>query len=287
MDYNVGARPRPAHGNWLVDSPSALPDQFMEDFMFMVHAISNAGLKVLPVLIDHRFCFDGDETDRTLVKGGRHELINDETKRRQFLSMVLTPLVQAVYSAGLGNAIYAWDLINEPEWCTDVLYPHALRCLWEERTQTGWFGVRQANVTQQNMRAYIRDGASIINGAGFLSTVGFVRRESPRASGEHSWNDASLGVTLQQFHFREFYDDLERHDSFWPSPSSCFIGEISDGLSAVNSGISLGLYDRLSIIEGQGYSAAFIWPEHKPRVDPFLHLGPRDIADIQRYVSGR
>lgn len=288
MDYRVGARPtRSPGGMWLVDSPSPLPAQFMEDFIFMVQAINNAGMKVIPVLIGFEFGFDGDATSRTLVKGGRYELINDEVKRRQFLSAVLRPLVQGVHVAGLDNAIYAWDLINEPEWCTEVFHPHILRSLWEAGRGQIWRGMRHANVRQQSMRAYIQEGASIINSAGFRSTVGFVAIESPQSSSLHPWDDATLGVTLHQFHFRDPLSDLPPHNSNWTSAFPCFIGEISDGRRLVTPLREQGLYDRLRIIEDRGYSAAFIWPEDKPHVDPFRHLDPQDIADIRRYVSGR
>ena len=274
---------------WHVGLPAPLSGEFVDDFIFMLTAMRDARMKVIPVLIDFGFCFDGDPLSLSpRIKGGRYELINNPTKRGQFLNLVLRTLATQVRREGLQDVIYAWDLINEPEWCTDVSWPRTGLSIG--RTHL-WSGFRQPNVSLDNMKAFIREGCAIISdinnslGASFRTTVGFVSRESPRVSGEHAWNDSSLGVTLHQFHFRDIYADLEQVSRFW-TPGSCFIGEINDGLGAVISGISQGLYERLRIIDQRGYPAAFIWPQYKPPNDPFKFLTPRDIAEIRRYVSG-
>jgi hypothetical protein len=284
--------------NWYVGGADAIGDLFIDDFIHMLQAASRIGMKIVPTLIDFGFCFDGvvawrdQATGLNVVKGGRHGLINNDLLRARFLDRVLRPLVERTNSERLQNTIYAWDLINEPEWCTDVYYPHELRVFWERRTGHGWMGVRQANVELNKMKAYIREGSAIVNRAGFRSTVGFNDRDSPRIGGDHPWNDAELGVTLHQFHYRDNLMNLEPHN--WSPEFPCFIGELSDGRqpygfsyeSSLAAPIHRNLYDRLQRIESLGYRAVFIWPENKPDERPFNYLSAEDEHDVRRYALG-
>jgi hypothetical protein len=293
-------RARPRRGNdhkWYVDSVSQLTPEFMDDFIRMVRAVSNAHMKLIPTLIDFGFCFDGDPTGRSLVKCGRYELINDDAKRAQFLDLTLRALVDRVNREGLQSTIYAWELINEPEWCTNVLWPlssSSLPASWlllESIARTGWSNTRQPNVPLDKMKAFIREGCSIINGARFRSTVGFSAYDSPRdlTGSVHGWNDAELGVTLHQCHFYGDLDNLDNH--IWSHEFPCILGELPDGRRMVTeeSGEQqlLSLYARLHKVAERGYPAVFIWPMHKPQgaPPPFDYLSVEDQADVRRYVS--
>lgn len=298
MDDIPGARPRRGNDRkWYVDSVSRLTPEFIDDFVRMVRAVRNAGMKLIPSLIDFGFCFDGDTTGRSLVKCGRYELINDDAKRAQFLDLTLRVLIERVNMEGLQSTIYAWELINEPEWCTNVLWPLSSSSLpesWlllEPIIRTGWTNTRQPNVPLDKMKAFIREGCAFINGAGFRSTVGFCAWECPRTivSSPHGWNDAELGVTLHQCHFYGNLIFLREHD--WSHEFPCILGELPDGRRTVTelSGgpQSLSLYPRLHKVAEQGYPAVFIWPMHKPAgaPPPFDYLSAEDQADIRRYVS--
>src|SRR5262249_42312775 len=93
-------------------------------------------IQLLPVLIDFHFCDPGvwpvEEVDSSdplathpnteWVKQGRADAILDPDKRTRFLDAVLDPLLRV--SARQPDAIYAWELINEPDWVTQGWYPN-------------------------------------------------------------------------------------------------------------------------------------------------------------------
>jgi hypothetical protein len=60
------------------------------------------------------------------IKQGRADAIADPATRLMFLDLVLEPLLQV--SQQYGDVIYAWELINEPEW-PDVESQHRFECL--------------------------------------------------------------------------------------------------------------------------------------------------------------
>src|SRR6476660_1992451 len=59
--------------------------------------------------------------DSGWVKMGRTDTITDAGRRKRFLDRVLDPLLSA--SAACADAVFAWELINEPEWVTNGWHP--------------------------------------------------------------------------------------------------------------------------------------------------------------------
>jgi hypothetical protein len=124
-------------------------------------------VQLLPVLIDFHFCKHGvPALDADWVKGGRADIVGDALKRRRFLDLVLEPLLRV--SEMYRHTIYAWELINEPEWITNGWDPH-------------WWIPRPLD--DGPMRAFIEEGHQRIRRAGFKSTIGFALVDTLRTSG--------------------------------------------------------------------------------------------------------
>src|SRR5262249_16815740 len=133
-----------------------------------------------------------------LVKCGRHDIFIDPRKRSLFFERVMKPLLKV--AAEHRNAIYAIEVMNEPEWCTRGLLPTELLNL-------------NKTVPLAEMRAFLHEGATLINAAGFKSTVGFAAHPTLKL-----WDSAQLGLTLHQFHFYAEPPILPPHDydPRWP-----------------------------------------------------------------------
>jgi len=127
-------------------------------------------VQLLPVLIDFGFCEPGkrpislpDPADpmRTVedpgwVKCGRADVLVDSSKRTRFFDGVLEPLL--AISQEHRDVLYAWELINEPDWITN-----------------GWHPDRRNDhpVGEASMKAFLEDGKQRIRRAGFKPTIGF------------------------------------------------------------------------------------------------------------------
>ena len=259
-------------GPWRFEPAGPLSAEFVEDFAFLLSRCRAAGVQLLPSLIDFRFCHFGIRPDGAgaYVKQGRGDILCDPDKRRLFLDQVLRPLLAA--SAAYPDVIYAWELINEPEWCTrmdgfviDALNPRRV-------------------VSQAAMLAFLREGVGLINGAGFLSTVGFNRHSTLS-----EWDSAGLGITLHQFHYYASQPQVPPHtfDPRWP----CIVGEFASAPHRPwpELGDAQDVYSRLRLIQDRGYPAAFLWSARTEPDPPPSAVAWNDAtrADIERYLRER
>src|SRR5262249_4206658 len=141
-----------------------------------------------------------------VIEGGRWAIFNNPFRRTAFIQNFLVPLARrALQCRGGGReALYGWDLINEPE----------------QRTYDAWqnngigFGVVvdggnwrpfsrdaiQKRATLEGMRSFIREAATAIHGVDrtMRVSVGFMRQYT-----FPEWNDdnAPLDLDLLQFHY--------------------------------------------------------------------------------------
>src|ERR1051326_782510 len=139
LTYGSGdAAPRqdPAlDAEWRFDAPP--PDQTLIDhFAELLRRFDSVSAEahpilLLPVLVDFHFCEPGIQpltlrgaagstmmpADPNWVKQGRADTIANPATRATFFDRVLAPLLDV--SDAHRNAVYAWELINEPEWVTD------------------------------------------------------------------------------------------------------------------------------------------------------------------------
>jgi len=204
-------------------------------------------IQLLPVFIDFHFCQPGvlsvvvPETsgrspivhDPGWVKQGRAEAISNGAKRTRFLEAALDPLLEA--SQKWHNVIYAWELINEPDWVTEG---------WSPNPQ------REPRVPESSMRAFIDEGSERVRRAGFKPTVGFGSAATLRRCGIvadvsqfHHYPNGVTALDRQEF-------DLGILGEFATAPTDVWPDLSNSGQSVLN---------RLRLAEGCGYSLALPW----------------------------
>jgi hypothetical protein len=234
-------------------APPALAREFQEHFEALLQSFAAQSavphpVRLLPVLVDYKFCEPGiwpvakedpalrqGAPDVGWVKGGRAEAIT--ANRRRFIEEVLGPLLRL--SSGYRDAIYAWDVFNEPEWVTN-----------------GWHPDRRNDhpVNESQMRAFLEDSMSAIRQAGFKSTVGFSVIETIR--------QARLYADINQFHH---YTDgsrfLERNpfDARHPGIIGEFATSTAEDTWPELRQRSQRILERLRLAESQGYVLALAW----------------------------
>jgi hypothetical protein len=258
LSYGTGSdAPKPDRiatgdgADWRFDPP-ALAEGFEDHFEALLQnfAAQSAGphpIRLLPVLADYQFCQPGvwpvvqedpsgqGVPDQGWVKGGRVQAVT--ANRRQFIEQVLQPLLRLASS--YRDAIYAWDVINEPEWVTN-----------------GWHPDRGNDhpVDESDMRAFVEDSMSAIRQAGFRSTIGFGMIETIHQTG--------LYADINQFHH---YTNGSRplvRNPFDPRHPG-IIGEfatstVEDTWPELRER-SQRILERLKLAESQGYALALAW----------------------------
>jgi hypothetical protein len=237
---------------WRFGAPALAP-AFQDHFEAVLQsfAASSTGphpVRLLPVLADYKFCEPGvwpvnhadpalgrSVPDQAWVKGGRAEAIT--ANRARFIEQVLRPLLRL--SSRYRDAIYAWDVFNEPEWVTSGWHPD---------------GRDDHPVGEGDMRAFLEDSMAAIREAGFSSTIGFAMIETIHRAG--------LYADVNQFHH---YTDGSR--PLEPNPFApgrpAIVGEFATS-TAEDTWPELrqrgqGVLERLTFAEGQGYDLALAW----------------------------
>jgi hypothetical protein len=227
--------------------------QLGDDFEFVLRTCAELNLQFLPSLIDFHWCHQGKVVDENagIIKGGRADIVSDQAKCTAFLDNVLEPLLDI--SSRYHEAIYAWELINEPEWVTQT------RSLFNFRSD------ENRTVTLEQMREFIAAGIGRINDRklsdgrpAFLSTVGFAHWDAIE-----EWDAEGLGITLHQFHY---YAPDQREIPLYNFPPGrpCLIGEFATtyhrGWPELRMKDLTGTISaRLQCIGERGYPAAFLW----------------------------
>lgn len=279
LTYGVGAdAPQAAAGTWRVATVPALTQAFIDDFRVALRIFRSANMQVMPVFCDFHMFLAGraDGLASGFVKGGRRELIADATKRPQFLHNALRPLLDA--ASTFRDVIYAWDLINEPEWC--VTNPGG-------NIRAG----RNPTLDRVSMLAFLREGVTMINRADYRSSIGFAQRATV-----DDWNSIDLQVRLHQFHY--YGSDPLPHHTFHPD-YPLIVGEFASALHRTWPDIATQeardsghiVLNRLRYLERQGYPVAFIWAaqEPAPSVDPgelqAVDWSDRTRAQVCSYVG--
>jgi hypothetical protein len=93
--------------------PLGIDDAVYADVDALVGAARRHRVSLMPVLFDFHLCGPLQVVEGVEL-GGRARLIADAHARRELVERVVGPIVERY---GGEEAIAAWDLINEPEWC--------------------------------------------------------------------------------------------------------------------------------------------------------------------------
>ncbi|MEZ5290190.1 MAG: hypothetical protein R2745_03840 [Vicinamibacterales bacterium] len=147
-----------------------------------------AGVRLVPVLFDHTLGFDASDEGGARL-GGHLDWLADPDGQARLLDAVVAPLARRYGARGpradLGRAVYAWDLLNEPDWLVAEMHPA------ERVGRPLPFDV---------LAAYLRAAAAEFHAHGdALVTLGGARLRFARW-----WDQASLGLDLLQAHC--YYD---------------------------------------------------------------------------------
>jgi hypothetical protein len=274
--YGVDAeRPRFTPGQPAeVEAVPALSPGFVEDFSFLLERCASAGLQLLPSLVDFHLAFPalGVAGSDGILKSGRSALLTDADRREQFLDQTLAPLLQA--SADFPDVIYAWEVINEPEWCTQPAGPPPTT---PDPCRT---------VSYEAMRDFIRSAAQRIQRARFAATVGFAYHDSVK-----QWDSPGLGLSLHQFHYYAEPAQLPPYSSVAGGP--LIVGEIATAPHRPwpELGSQQDVSSRLRLLAQRGYPATFLWSanraEETSALPPAVDFCPENRARMRDFLRSR
>jgi hypothetical protein len=220
-DGGLGARPD------AMARLDAVMDRLAADAVFDTAAVR--GMRLLPVLFDFHLC-DAAQVVNGVQIGGRGMLLADPVRRERLISTVVRPVAERY---GEHPGIAAWDLFNEPEWCTR-LFPPA----WGTRV-----------VPFARMRECLGQMANCVHACARQPvTVG-------SASAAHLDLVRGLGLDFYQVHWYErsgwaaLAEPVDRFDLDRP----VLLGEFP------GRGAGVTPADIVSTARRAGYAGAFIW----------------------------
>ncbi len=254
-----------AHG-W----PSGFLDRTLDDLDALFGLALAAGIQIVPVLFDHTLAFHATAVPGAIVGGHRAWLADPEGQSR-LLDTVVGSLARRYGSHGshahLGRAVWAWDLLNEPDWLVTELHPSP----------------KATAIPFDVLAAWIRDAAGELHRA----DAGLVTVGGARLRFASWWDDARLGLDFIQAH--PYYDpayDLDLLRTPYASlglTRPLVLGEYSaqgDPADATTDRREMDAVALASAALDQGYAAA--WPWCWRQVDRHGPMRP----DLMRDISG-
>jgi hypothetical protein len=210
-------------------APLSLDDAFLRDADIAFDSAADRGLSLLPVLFDFHLC-DAPQSVSGVQLGGRSALLADPASNDRLLDFVVRPIAERY---GRHPGIAAWDLFNEPEWCT---WPPA------SASDAGL-------VPFGRMRACLALMARCVRGLATQPlTVG-------TASTSHLEIVRGLGLDFYQVHWYEPFgwealsDPVERLDLDGPVLLGEFPGRLTENEPS----------EVISTARQAGYSGALVW----------------------------
>jgi hypothetical protein len=271
LTYGTGeAAPRTgADEAWYFD-PVAVSVQCLDHFEELLRRIEVSNLRhdravqLLPVLIDFHFCHPGQRVTDGWVKGGRASVIASRFNHSSFFDGVLEPLLAV--SQRHPHTIYAWEVMNEPEWVTLGWDPQ----LW-----------RTPPVDDATMREFLDEGCTRIRRSGFRSTIGFALRETLLSS--------ASGSDIDQFHYYPAgARDLGRSPERGRYPA--ILGEFATATSDTWPELpdwDQSVLNRLRLAADNGYPLAIPWSFlARDRHTSWSNAVERDIESFAQQQNG-
>lgn len=211
-------------------APLGLDEWFFTDVDAAIDAAGDRDIEIMFVLFDFLWCAPVRSAAGVQL-GGRGDVLRDASKRAALLDRVLTPIFEHY---GRNPHVFAWDIMNEPEWATCGLGARP----------------RRSCVSVAAMREFVRDTAALVHRhTGQDVTVG-----SASAHWLETWQ--GLGLDFYQTHW---YAHLESR-----SPLATPVARLG-----LDRPVVLGEFPSrvapaelrriLDTARAAGYSSAFVW----------------------------
>ncbi|MGH9350425.1 MAG: hypothetical protein ACRD26_24515, partial [Vicinamibacterales bacterium] len=177
--------------------PAGLDDHFFEDLDMALGIARGAGIRLVLVLLDHRWMFDGvRETIADPVSGlvlearlpeGRAKVLLTAAGHDALFERVIVPVLRRYGPSGaradLANQVAAWEIINEPDWVIEE---------WE-RDASRHVARPLPFATLAHLVARFSDAVHRYTGA--LAMLG-----GGRVRNLWAWDDDGLGLDVLQVH---------------------------------------------------------------------------------------
>jgi hypothetical protein len=200
--------------------PESLDESFFRDMDAALEAAARHRVRIMFVLLDFLWCGETEFLEGVQL-GGRSYVLQDPSHRVALLDVILRPILERYESE---SQIFAWDVINEPEWITTV--------------------------ERQELAAFLRESVSLIHSTtSHPVTVG-----SAGVRWRKIYRD--LGLDFYQVHW---YDNLKRQPSLETPVSALgfdrpvLLGEFP------TRGSRRTAADIIETARAAGYSGAFYW----------------------------
>ncbi len=258
--------------------PPPLTSEFLEDFERLLLACRNARLALLPSLVSFELFLPIEMQSGGVASRGRGDFVL-RSHRGAFFDAVLEPLLEL--SEGYRDAIFAWEVMNEPDW---VAAPY------EERDY--------ACVSPLAMSDFLVEGCRRIVRRSFLSTIGFGRARPhwlPPSARMSLTRFAERGAYLHQLHCYPMENKSSRLPPARESAiAPCLVGELPTAqygrwvdpeLRSTESDPNRYLAARIALAKERGYTGALLWSCRAQ--DPHTSWDARVKAQVSMSSGGR
>ncbi len=251
--------------------PAGIMADAVEDLDALCALALDAGVRLVPVFFDHTLAFGPTEVAGAVVGGHRAWLADPEGQSR-LLDTVVAPLAHRYGARGshahLGRAIFAWDLLNEPDWLVAELHPTP----------------KATPIRFDVLAAWIRDAAGELHRA----DAGLVTVGGARLRFASWWDDSRLGLDFLQAH--AYYDpahDLDLVQTPYASlglTRPLVLGEFSARGDAAHDATRRRAMHAVALAAAAlagGYAGAWPWCWREvDRHGPMPHDAMREIGDL-------
>jgi hypothetical protein len=194
-----------------------LGDNVIENMNEALRIAAAHQTQLLPSFFD--FCLFSEPYGVSNVQiGGRHDMVTNPIFRQHFLDRVVKPLLDEY---GADPRIYAWEVINEPEWAMEGVPANV-----KEESVPVCEGHPIITVSTQQMTVFVKSIADYVHD--YAQTHNITPQKVTVGSARQKWLTqywTTSNLDLYQFHW---YDHFEAADAVHPEPffPSCTAPEL-------------------------------------------------------------